>query len=57
MDLEMIKYVISRGCRFLDFEVFWSAPSESTTDNPNAVVSMSDDPFAPSNNSLYLNDV
>lgn len=57
MDLEMIKYVISRGCRFLDFEVFWSVPTESTTENPNAVVSMSDDPFAPSNNSLYLNDV
>jgi len=57
MDLEMIKYVISRGCRFLDFEVFWSVPTESTTENPNAVVSMSDDPFSPSNNSLYLNDV
>ena len=57
MDLEMIKYVLSRGCRFLDFEVFWTVPSESTDNNPSAVVSMSDDPFSPSNNTLPMNDV
>jgi hypothetical protein len=57
MDLEMVKYVISRGCRFLDFEVFWSIPTDSTDNNPRAVVSMSDDPFSPSNNTLHLNDV
>lgn len=57
MDLEMVKYVISRGCRFLDFEVFWSIPTDSTDNNPRAVVSMSDDPFSPSNNTLLLNDV
>ena len=53
----MIKYVLSRGCRFIDFEVFWSVPTESATGNPQAVVSMSDDPFSPSNNSILLNDV
>ena len=57
IDLEMIKYVLSRGCRFIDFEVFWSVPTESATGNPQAVVSMSDDPFSPSNNSILLNDV
>lgn len=57
MDLEMIKYVLSRGCRFLDFEVFWTVPTESTDNIPSAVVSMSDDPFSPSNNTLPMNDV
>ena len=37
------------GRRFLGFEAFWSVPTESATGNPNAVVTMSDDPFSPSN--------
>jgi hypothetical protein len=48
MDAEMIAYVLSRGCRFLDFEVYYS--------DKGPIVSMSDDPTSPSTDSIPLSD-
>jgi hypothetical protein len=59
----MLNYVLSRGCRFLDFEIYWGTPSLSngvkdvgqTTKGP--IVSISNDPSAPGANSLSLFNV
>jgi len=52
MNLDMIKYVLSRGCRFLDFEVF-------NIDNKPKVAYSTDSTFKSINskNSLLLDDV
>lgn len=52
MNLDMIKYVLSRGCRFLDFEVF-------NIDNKPQVAYSTDSTFKSinSNNSLLFDDV
>lgn len=52
MNLDMIKYVLSRGCRFLDFEVF-------TIDNKPQVAYSTDSTFKSINskNSLLFDDV
>jgi hypothetical protein len=65
VSLDMIQYVLSRGCRFLDFEIYWAIPTPlDQTDTSNAksdttvpVVSVSDDPTTPGTNSISFNSV
>lgn len=56
MNTEMIKYVLSRGCRYLDFEIFFIKEDDIFI----PVVAVSDDPTfstLKSENYLKLNDV
>ena len=63
VSLDMLQYVMTRGCRFLDFEVYWGTPTlklgqqntGQTTSGP--VVSVSDDPTTPGTNCLSLYSV
>ena len=48
MDPAMITYVLSRGCRFLDFEVYYS--------EKGPVVGMSDDPVTPAGDTIPLTE-
>jgi hypothetical protein len=58
VSIDMIHYVLKRGCRFLDFEIYWGVPSlpdgskdiGQTTYVP--VVSVSNDPTTPETNSI-----
>lgn len=56
MNLDMIQYVLSRGCRYLDFEVFYIQENDTF----KAVVACSDDPTfstLKSDNHLLLDDI
>jgi len=63
VSLDMLNYVLSRGCRFLDFEIYWGTPTlpDGTEDtgqtSTGAVVSVSDDPTTPATNCLSLYSV
>lgn len=62
VSLDMIQYVMSRGCRFLDFEIYWGTPTipenaSTTSVTTVPVVSVSDDPTTPGTNSISLNSV
>jgi hypothetical protein len=62
VSLDMIQYVLSRGCRFLDFEIYWGVPTiedqgKQTSGTPVPIVSISDDPTTPSTNSISLYSV
>jgi len=67
MSLDMLTYVLSRGCRFLVFEIYWASPTQLfspiATTNPNftnsecPVVAMSNHPSVPGSNKLALQDV
>lgn len=64
VSLDMIKYVLSRGCRFLDFEVYYQKPTPIDTVNViagsstlQACVSWSLDPYIPSTNLIALGEV
>lgn len=63
VSLDMIQYVLSRGCRFLDFEVYWDKPTlpDGTEDKGQTtsvpVVSVSDDPTTPATNCVALDEV
>lgn len=60
VSLDMINYVLSRGCRFLDFEVYWLQPTAGANTNSatlQACVSWSTDLYVPSTNAISLSDV
>ena len=62
VSLDMVNYVLSRGCRFLDFEVYWTQatppPGSSTSASTyQACVGWSLDPYTPSTNLITLRDV
>jgi len=63
VSLDMIQYVLSRGCRFLDFEIYWGKPKlpDGTEDKgqttPVPVVSVSNDPSTPEKNCISLDSV
>ena len=61
VSIDMIEYVLLRGCRFLDFEVYWGQPTttDSTTKSATSVpvVSVSNDPTTPGTNAISLSSV
>jgi hypothetical protein len=67
MSLDMLNYTMSRGCRFLVFEIYWASPTvlntSIATTNPNfensacPVVAMSNDSYIPASNKIALQDV
>ena len=63
VSIDMITYVLSRGCRFVDFEVYWGQSSVlggNTTEKSGtngAVVSFSNDPMTPACSTIALGDV
>lgn len=63
VSIDMIQYVLMRGCRFLDFEIYWAIPT-LPNDQKNIgqstsvpVVSVSNDPTTPSTNCISLYSV
>jgi len=60
---DMIQYVLKRGCRFLDFEIYWAKPTlpDGTEDTGQTtsvpVVSVSNDPTTPGTNSISFYSV
>ena len=60
---DMIQYVLKRGCRFLDFEIYWANPTlpdgkdDTGQTTPVAVVSVSNDPTTPGTNSISFYSV
>jgi len=60
VSLDMLEYVLSRGCRFLDFEIYWGSPTVKNSvgqTSSGAVVSVSNDPTTPEKNCLSLYSV
>jgi hypothetical protein len=61
VSIDMIEYVLSRGCRFLDFEVYWGQPTIADSTNKSnttvPVVSVSNDPTTPDTNAISLSSV
>lgn len=60
VSLDMLQYVLSRGCRFLDFEIYWGTPTVKDSKGQitsGAVVSVSNDPTTPEKNCLSLYSV
>ena len=57
INTEMVTYVLSRGCRFLDFEVYWAPVTTKPNSSPCPVIAMSNDASIPSTNCISINDV
>lgn len=65
VSFDMVRYVLDRGCRFLDFEIYWSKPScddsnpdcNADSQTVQACVSWSTDAYIPSTNLIPLSGV